>query len=78
MTEEKVFSQSGGRSMILPNGDIIIEESDKNRILRISQNKVRWEYVNSISHNTVGAIHWARYIPSEEIDIKWKEELPCR
>lgn len=78
MTEEKVFSQTGGRSMILPNGDVIIEESDKNRILRISQNKTRWEYVNSLSPNTSGAIHWARYISSEEIDLRWKEKLQCR
>jgi hypothetical protein len=77
MADEKIATGSSGRLRILANGDAFIEESDKSRVMRISENKVRWEYVNSISPDTVGAVHWTRYISEKEIDLKWKDNLTC-
>ncbi len=77
MLQEKVATPTAGRARILANGDVYVEESDRSRLLRISENSVRWEYVNSISSDTVGALHWSRYISAEQIDLKWKESLTC-
>ncbi len=77
MAEQKIATGSSGRLKILANGDAYMEESDKSRVMRISKNKVRWEYVNSISPDTVGAVHWTRYISEQEIDLKWKDNLTC-
>lgn len=77
MAEQKIATGSSGRLKILANGDAFIEESDKSRLIRISENKVRWEYVNAISPDTVGAVHWSRYISEKEIDLKWKDSLTC-
>ncbi|MGD9331303.1 MAG: arylsulfotransferase family protein [Desulfobacterales bacterium] len=77
MAEEKIGTETSGRSRVLANGDVYIEQSDYSRLIRISQNKVRWEYVNALSPDTVGAIHWSRYIAADELDLKWKESLSC-
>jgi len=77
MTNEGIVSKTQGRSKILSNGDVYIEQTDKVRILRISRDKVRWEYVNAVSESTVGALHWSRYISSNEIDLNRLENLTC-
>lgn len=77
MAEHKIATGSSGRLKILTNGDAYIEESDKSRIIRISKDKVRWEYVNGVSPNTVGAVHWTRYISQDDIDLQWKDDFAC-
>ena len=77
MTNEKIVSKTQGRSKILQNGDVYIEQTDTVRILLISKDKVRWEYVNAVSEGTVGALHWSRYISSNEIDLNRLENLTC-
>ena len=77
MAKHKIATGSAGRLKLLANGDAYIEESDKSRIMRISKDNVRWEYVNAVSPNTVGAVHWTRYISQNDIDLKWKENLGC-
>ena len=77
MTKEEIASKTQGRSKVLPNGDVYIEQTDKVRILRISKDKVRWEYVNAVSEDTVGALHWSRYMSSNEIDLERLESLTC-
>jgi hypothetical protein len=78
MAKERIATGTGGRSKILANGDVYIVESDYWRLIRASPEKVRWEYVNSLSPDTVGAIHWPRYISSHEIDLSWQENLICK
>lgn len=78
MVREQIATETSGRSKILANDDVYIEESDYSRLIRISQNTVRWEYVNSLSSDTVGAVHWSRYIPGNELDLTWKENLICK
>ena len=77
MEKERIKSPTQGRSKILPNGDLYIEQTDYSRILRLSTDEVRWEYVNAVSENTVGALHWTRYISGEEIDLSWLENISC-
>jgi hypothetical protein len=78
MREEKIGSLTQGRSRILANGDVFIEQTDSSRMLRISEHGVRWEYVNAVSENTVGALHWSRYLAPEEIDLTWLDNLTCK
>jgi hypothetical protein len=77
MAEYKIATGSSGRLKLLTNGDAYIEESDKSRIIRISKDKVRWEYVNAVSPDTVGAVHWTRYVSQDDIDLQWKDNLAC-
>jgi hypothetical protein len=78
MAEEKIKTVKEGRSKILANGDVFIEQQGFARLLRISENEVRWEYVNKISPDTIGDIHWSRYISEEEIDLAWLESVKCQ
>lgn len=77
METEKIWSSTQGRSKILENGDVYIEQTNTSRILRISKDRIRWEYVNGVSADTVGALHWSRYIPNDEINLNWLENLKC-
>ena len=51
-----------GRARLLENGDLFIEETNRDRLLRVSPSAVRWEYVNGLTDTTSGALHWSRYI----------------
>jgi len=77
MLKEQIASSTQGRSKILSNDDVFIEETNKGRLIRISKDKVRWEYISSISPTTFGALHWSRYIPQNKINLKWMEKLAC-
>lgn len=79
MSKHGIASATSGRLKILSNGDAFIEETDSGscRLLRISDNSLRWEYVNSISSTTVGFLHWSRYLYSDQIDLKWMENSTC-
>ena len=59
--EVKTFGQ--GRSRILPNGDLFIEETNFGRILYFnSQGKLLWEYINREDNKKVNWISWARIV----------------
>lgn len=77
MKKETIASKTEGRLKILQNGDAFIEETNGNRLIRISQHKVRWEYHNMVTENTAGILGWSRYIPADEIDLKWMENTTC-
>ncbi|MDB5139707.1 MAG: Arylsulfotransferase [Mucilaginibacter sp.] len=55
-----------GRSDVLSNGDLFIEETNNNRLLRGNRNEIIWQYVNKIDDHSVGALSWSRYISKEE------------
>jgi hypothetical protein len=67
-----VYSESRGRSRILPNGDVYIEETDSHRLLRLSTEALRWEYVNMVEEKTSGALHWCRYLTEDEVQLDWR------
>ena len=77
MKNEKIASPTEGRSKILPNGDVFIEQTNTSRLLRISENEVRWEYVYGISDETVGALHWSRYLSNSDVDLGSMKNLTC-
>lgn len=77
MKKQKIASLTEGRLKLLKNGDAFIEETNGNRLIRISQDKVRWEYHNMVTENTAGILGWSRYIPAEQINLKWLENMTC-
>lgn len=62
----KVSTRSEGRSDILPNGDLFIEETENNRLLRGNAHSTLWQYVNRIDEHNVAALEWTRFITREE------------
>lgn len=77
MAKENIRTFTEGRLDILENGDAFIEQQNLSRVLRVSENQVRWEYVNKVSDDTVGEIHWTRYIAGNKIDLQWLDHLTC-
>ncbi|MFW6303754.1 MAG: arylsulfotransferase family protein [Candidatus Sumerlaeota bacterium] len=69
----EMHTKGGGLARILPNGDVFVEEPLRNRMLRVSPQAVRWEYVNADPEkpDISGAIHWARYFLPEEVNLEW-------
>jgi hypothetical protein len=66
MKEMGVRSVSEGRGTPLPGGDLFIDESNNGRILRVSKDKVQWEYVNRIDKDTLAMSSWSRYLTQQE------------
>ena len=77
MSEEKIATQTSGRARLLDNGDVFIEASDQGKMFRISRSRVRWEYVNLVSPETIGTLAWSSYIKHDELDLKWQKNLDC-
>lgn len=77
LAKNPVATETEGRSRMLENGDVFIEESNYSRLLRLSENKVRWEYVNGLSTKTVGTLNWSRYLTKNELNLNWLENKPC-
>jgi hypothetical protein len=68
--ENEVKTITEGRSQILPNGDLYIEESNYGRTLYFNADgSQRWIHVNRADDGNVYRIGWSRILYIEE-DIK--------
>jgi len=61
------YTDTEGRGKMLSCGDVVVEETDHHRILRVGPDGVRWQYVNVADMKTSGAVHWSRYLTVEEV-----------
>lgn len=72
---EKIWMHSvtAGHCEILDNGDVFIEESERNRLLRVAEDKVRWEYINTPaeSPDITGELSGCTYYYPDEISLDW-------
>ena len=66
LTSAKVSTANEGRSKVLPNGDLFVEETNKNRLLRGSASSVVWQYVDRIDDHSVAALSCSTFITSSE------------
>jgi hypothetical protein len=66
LRKAKVRTYSEGRSDILPNGDLFIEETNRNRLLRGNTKDIIWQYVDRIDQHLVATLSWSRFITKEE------------
>jgi hypothetical protein len=64
----KVSTPFEGRSDILANGDLFIEETGKFRLLRGDSKSIKWQFVSSIDQSSVSALSWTRFISKEEFN----------
>jgi hypothetical protein len=68
LKKAKVATPSEGRADILPNGDLFVEETNNNRLLRGDTKDIKWQYVDRIDKHTVAALSWSRFITGEEFN----------
>lgn len=74
MVKHRIGTKSSGRSRILKNGDVYIEETDNGRLIRMSSSQIRWQYINlQPEKKTIGALYWSRYLSKNEVDLAWKK-----
>ena len=67
LIENNVRSITEGRSEILPNGDLLIEESNYGRTLYFnSDGSLRWTHVNRGENGKVYRIGWSRILYTQE------------
>ena len=74
--EEEFFSEIRGKQQVLPNGNVLITESQEGRVLEVTRDAKReivWEYYNSISpkdgERRVGLVTLALRIRPEEVSF---------
>ena len=67
LARENVKTLSQGRSDILPNGDLFVEETDHARTLYFNADGTsRWTHVNQADNGNVYRVGWSRILFSEE------------
>jgi hypothetical protein len=62
-----VSTGSEGRGTILENGDVFVEEQNNGRILRMSPEGVKWEFVRRVDKDHITTVSWSRYLTKEEV-----------
>ena len=61
-----VATLTEGRAKILQNGDVFIEETNNGRLLSLTPDSARWQYVKRIDKSHVSMPSWSRYLSEEE------------
>lgn len=65
--QPKTFSE--GRSQVLEDMSLFIEETNNARLLKIDhQGELQWSYINTYDKEHLGAIAWSRYISKFELE----------
>jgi hypothetical protein len=74
LVQSDVRTITQGKSKILPNGELFIEETIYGRILFFnSDGSLRWTYVNRAYNDTVYLVNWSRILYTPE-DIRTVKE----
>jgi len=63
-----VATPNQGRGEVLPNGDLFVEETNNNRLLRGNTKDILWQYVDRIDKHSVAALSWSRFISKDEFE----------
>lgn len=64
----KIKTLTEGRSRILPDGQLLVEETNYGRILFGDKNGITGEYVNRLDKNHISMLSWSRYYTNEEFN----------
>ena len=62
----KIKTLTEGRSRILPDGQLFVEETNNGRILFGDKNGVKGTYVNRLDKEYIGMLAWSRYYTNQE------------
>lgn len=71
LRREDVRTKTQGRSRVFDNGDVFVEATDTVRLLRLSRESLRWEFIPESAPGILGALHWSRYLTPEEVDLSF-------
>ena len=66
LKDARVSTTNEGMAEMLQNGDLFVEETNKNRLLRGNKEGVIWQYVDRIDDRSVAALSCSTYISGEE------------
>ena len=67
LVDNDIKTKTEGRSQILPNGDLFIEETNYGRHLYINNDgSVKWTYINRAINNLVYTVGWSRILYTQE------------
>ena len=67
LAKAKVRTKTQGRSEILPNGDLFIEETNYGRTIYFNADgSLRWSHVNSTNDNEVYRVGWSRILYTDK------------
>ena len=76
LINEDVRTTTQGRSQILPNGDLFIEESNHGRILYFNANgSLRHEFINRADNAYIYKVNWSRILYTDKDLIKVRKLL---
>ncbi len=64
--KSKIKTFTEGRSRILPNGNIFVEETNHGRLIFGNFNSVFWTYTNRVDKKYLSEFNWCRYITEDE------------
>ena len=62
-----VRTKYSGRSKVLLNGDVFIEQTDYGRLLRLAPDRAIWEFVPRLGNNQLAMPIYSRYLTEEEV-----------
>jgi hypothetical protein len=69
LAELNFGSATEGRSDILENGDIFVEQTNGGRIMRLAPDQVRWSYVNRPTvSDEIAILNWSRYLTASQVE----------
>ena len=75
LVNENVKTITQGRSQILPNGDLLIEETNYARTIYFNADgSLRWSHVNRAKDGNLYRVGWSRILYTED-DIKMVENF---
>jgi hypothetical protein len=63
MRRHAIATRAQGRQLPMPNGDLIVEETERGRLLRLAPDgSVRWRYIAADSARRRLQLRWSRYL----------------
>jgi outer membrane protein assembly factor BamB len=64
----KPMTITEGRSRVLEDKSIFIEETNNGRLLKLNPSgKLMWSYINTYDKNYLGVVSWSRYLTHKEL-----------
>lgn len=72
LTTSTPLTHTQGRSRILPDGGLFIEESNSGRHIRFTDKQLLWSRVNDYDEKHIGLVFWSRYLTATEASIPIK------
>ena len=71
LINNKVITGSGGLNDFLDDGSIMVEQTDRGRILFFNSiGELEWEYLNKASNNEIYWVNWSRIIDNRDLVSK--------